>query len=194
MTGATPPNKRRVLPAALLLTLAAMACSPFSAMDQGPQTVDGVVIIEPSGPWSIYSDAADGTTQAWTRNGPRLDLLMFILNVPDNTALFGGKNPPVFRAGMTEIEIVEAVADGLTQLGLSRVEFSDVRPADFGTLPGFRAQLSLVDGSGLAKRGLLYGANQDGTLHLMLFQAAELHYYDAIRPDVERIFRSIRVL
>jgi len=194
MTGANPPDRRRLpLLAALMLAIVA-ACSPFSAMDQGAQTVDGAFVIEPSGPWSLYLEGDDGMTQAWTRNGPRLDVLLFILNVPDNTVLLGGDNPPVFRAGMTEVEIVEAVADGLTQLGMNRVEFSDIRPADFGTLPGFRAQLSLVTDGGLAKRGLLYGSSHGGVLHLMLFHAAELHYYDAIRPDVERMFRSIRIL
>ena len=70
---------------------------------------------------------------------------------------------------------------------MSKVEGKGLRPATFGAAKGFRFELSLLTQEGLAKRGLAAGTVQDGKLQLIVYLAADLHYYDQYRNEVEGI-------
>ena len=92
---------------------------------------------------------------------------------------------------MTPIEVAEFVVASLSQVGMAQVETTNLSPAKVGGRPGFRFDLSFALENGLEKRGFAYGFLQDKKLHLILYSAARLHFYDRDDENVENLVRSI---
>jgi len=98
---------------------------------------------------------------------------------------------PVFRADMTETEIVEFVVDSVAAMGYQRPEPANLRAANFGTAPGVRFELTTQTSEGLAVGGTALLARVGDDLHVLVFLAPNEHYLGAAMPEVEAIFSSV---
>jgi len=180
----------RVTPILLAAALAACAIPRIEAEPPGRHQVGDAYTITTSRSWSR-------STGSWgevrTIDGVTLGRLQTWAGIGDGELLgmVEGQTLPAFRADFTPLEVTELVADTIEALSPGAdVVVTDLRPAPFGSRPGFRFSYEYVDG-GLPTRGVALGAVHDGQLDLILFAAPAEHYFDLYWPEVEQIIASV---
>ena len=178
---------------ALTVLLLAAACTPpiVATPPQEPIQV-GFYSVTPQIEWNREMMSS---RENWTVDGYALQALRFYA-VPDGATLGGGKDPegkaPVFRKAMLPNEIQEFFVETLATGGWANVKPSGLKPAKFGSLPGFRFSFTMVEKGGLEYEGMVIGAVKDDELHLILYSGARLHYFPKYKAAAEKVFASIR--
>ncbi len=204
----------RLLPALLLLTILAACGGQYSLVKTDRQVIGQAYSVEPQLEWSRQSvrfpvdpkwQETGETTRAfhfyeiWTVDGFRLQSLFLFEGVPDGDPLFPRtdipqERLPVFRGTMQAGEVSQFVVASLSQLGNNAIEARNLRPASFGTLPGFRFELAYFSQTGLKFDGMAVGTVNRGILHLILFTGARSYHFPKYRDAVERLFDSIEFI
>ena len=198
---------------ALAALLALSACgSNYKLVDSDRRAIGKAYSVEPQITWSTFSvtvPAGDEmkernvTTgnqyQIWTVDGTKLQALYLYQGLGEGAALFPGQGLekqefPTFRSDMRAPEIVEFVEDSIGRLGNTQVTAQNLRPAAFGSLPGFRFELTYLSPTGLERESTALGVVNAGVLYLILYDGASHYYYPKYRDQVERIFSSIQVI
>ena len=196
----SPPMRRIVL---LLAILAGVTgCNTVVGLDR--TRIGESFSVEPQIRWSsLY---AGGNSLVWTVDGPALESLRLVKDVADGQPLLGttittpgpagGKTPtdkqPRFRATMTPTEIMELVMDTWALLGALQMETSGLHPYKFGSVAGFRFDLTFVWPDGVEARALIAGGVVQRRLQLIVYEGTRLHYFDKHRPAVDRLMDSVR--
>jgi hypothetical protein len=196
--------RRRTLLAALVPAMALTGCAaplgPPTLVGSSRQTVNGISV-EPQTAWTrlparvVLGGAAPG--EIWTIDGPLLDRLRFHGAVAPGAPLdyqARGQTLPQFRAGMGPSEIAELVTDTVAARGNSDVEMLALAPAPFAGLEGFRLDYRFLNADGLELLGRARGAERDGRLYLIVFEAAADHYFARLAPTVDRLMDSARLV
>jgi len=139
--------------------------------------------------------------RTWTLDGPDLNHLMFYVDIKDREHVFlqlptarqrrKGEGA-LYRAGISESEAVELIADGLSAYGLVTPKIEKVSPAQFGAQSGFSFELSFATERGLRYQAIGIGEIQQNTLSYALYYAPSEYYFTRNKADVEAVFRSIR--
>lgn len=188
---------RRIAAIAVLL-IALAACAQYSLVKAKTQKIGGAYTVEAQIDWN---KRAEGKLEWWTVDGPGLEVLRFFKGLDDGDALFTrpagmakGIKFPAYRAGMTASEVMEFVVESLGRAGAADLEARGLQPAQFGSVPGFRFELTFATGSGLEMRGLAAGAVIEDALHLILYTGTRVHYFPKYRDDVERLLGSIELI
>ena len=83
---------------------------------------------------------------------------------------------------------------GIARGGAGEVQASKLRPAQFGSVPGFRFDLTFLSKSGLEMDGLVAAAVIEDKLYLILYTGARIHYYPKYRDHVEQLLASIEMI
>jgi hypothetical protein len=86
----------------------------------------------------------------------------------------------------------ELFADALQSLGLVNVAASGLRPAPFGSRPGFRFELRYDTPRGLSYRGLVLAEIAGGTLSFLVYDAPAEHYFERDLAGVETLLASLQ--
>ena len=177
---------------AVLAVLTVLAgCAAYSLVDAKRQTIGDAYTVQPSIQWS-KADA--DKVEIWTVDGPDLEMIRFFRGLSDGDRLFSAKDDvklPTYNPDMKASEIMEFVVDSIARAGAGNVDGTALRPAQFGTVPGFRFDLSFTSGDGLWFDGLAIGATIDDKLHLILYTGARQHYFPKYRDEVERMIGTI---
>ena len=186
---------------ALAILLFAAACvMPPATVQPDEQVEIAFYTVTPQIEWNraIYSMSGEN----WTVDGWGLQALRFFAvpngqSLVQNRSTFGKPLPPdektpVFRSTMTPNEVREFFVETLATGGWAKVKTTALKPAKFGSLPGFRFGFSMLDEDGLEYDGLAYGAMRGEELHLIVYSGTRLHYFPKHKKTVENLFRSIR--
>lgn len=182
--------------AALLLGCCVAACGDrFSLVEPGSAPVgDAFTVTTPI----AWNEIEPDQRIIWTRNGIGLDEIVFFpdLEAGDSLVVQRGQarkvTPmPALDPAMAPSDIMDLVVDTVTRTGGAEVTATDLRPAPFGGLPGFRFALSYYTDQGLKTRGLVAGAHRGDRLHLIIFTAPAQHFFTTYRGPVEAIFESV---
>ncbi len=188
---------RRIATIAILLVTLA-ACTHYSLVEAKTQKIGGAYTVEAQIDWNKH---VEGKVEWWTVDGPGLEVLRFFKGLDDGDALFARPAGtakdikfPAYRAGMTASEVMEFVIDSLGRAGAAEVEARGLQPAQFGSVPGFRFELTFATGNGLEMSGLAAGAVIEDVLHLILYTGARIHYFPKYREEVERLLGSIEMI
>jgi hypothetical protein len=179
-----------ILLLALPLVLSACALPRITAEPPGRHQVGDAYVITTSQRWTR---GASPGGEMRTIDGFALGRLQTWAGLGEGESLAAaeGRTLPAFRADFTAIEAAELVADTIEALSTGAdVEVTDLRPAPFGSRPGFRFSYRYLDG-GLPTRGMALGAVHDGRLDLILFAAPAEYYFDLYQPEVERIMTTV---
>lgn len=162
---------------------------------------DNSLAVTPPREWnkisaSVFTDIR--TVEDWTQNGPYLDGISFVTGLKDGKALVhqrsrDDRQVPKFRANMTPPEIV-AIIESLFRVRGGAVDFTTtaLSPRPFLGANGFQFEYTHLDGDEVRRKGRAVGAVIEGRLYLILFDAAQAHYYEASLPDFEAIVNSAR--
>jgi len=182
--------------AVLLISLT--ACAQYSLVKATTQEIGGAYTVEAQIDWNKH---AEGKVEIWTADRPGLDALRFFKGLDDGDALFirpvGASKEiqfPAYRSGMTASEVMEFVIDSLGRAGAADLEARGLQPAQFGSVEGFRFELTFATASGLEMSGLAAGAVIEDALHLILYTGARVYYFPKYRDDVERLLGSIEMI
>jgi hypothetical protein len=137
----------------------------------------------------------------WTLNGPYLDNLTFIGGVQSGEPLVRfqsrkeWRQVPNFRADMQPNEIADLVETFYRVRGGSvRFETTALRPRTFLGHPGFEFDYQRLGGDEVERRGRAAAAVIGSRLYMIVFDAAQMHYFPAALPEVERIVESARLV
>jgi hypothetical protein len=201
----------------LLLTVLAFisGCTHYTAVPPERRTIGGLYSVNSNVSWS---EADEGGMRLWTIDGPLLEALRFV-TLNDGDTLFQSSDKeaklPRFRAHMTPNEVVEffvaslkSVSGGVDTHQLSKgmvqpaqiragsinaasIDVKNLRPANFGKVPGFRFDFSFLSKEGLERQGIAFGSIHEGKLLLMVYSGAKEYYFDRHKQDVETIFSSV---
>lgn len=180
---------------ALLSLVLLAACTGYRAVGPGPVSI-GALSVQPASPWNKAPIKFAGR-EFWTREGVYLDHIIFIDGLPDGKPLFVVDKRAefgLFRAHMLPSDVMELTESSLAKLyGSALIETRNLRPAPFGNKPGFRFDYGYVSALDVPMKGLAAGAIIDGRLYLILYEAAETHYFEAGLPEVEALIRSAAI-
>jgi hypothetical protein len=177
----------------LLAIVSLAACTTYGSVGVERRTIAGLYSVAPQIEWNRH---ADGDLEVWTVDGPLLNSLQFTSAIEDGDRLYrveDREEVPRFRSTMSEGEVMEFVVDSFAAAGAQKVEATGLVPAQFGSRPGFRFDLSFQSGDGLDKLGTVIGMLIDGKLYLILYTGAAQHYYPKHKPTVEALFASIQM-
>jgi hypothetical protein len=162
---------------------------------------DDSIAVTPPREWNkisarIFTDIH--VVEDWTQNGPYLDGISFVTGLKDGKALVyqrsrDDRQVPKFRSNMTPPEIA-AIIESLYRVRGGSVDFKTVSlaPRPFLGTNGFQHDFEHLDGDEVRRKGRAVGAIIDGRLYLILYDAAQSHYYNASLPDFEAIVNSAR--
>ena len=152
----------------LIVFLFIGGCTHYTAVPAERRAIGDLYSVKSNVAWS---QADEGGIQVWTINGPLLEALRFV-TLNDGDTLFPSTDKdaklPRFRAHMTPNEVVEffvaslkSVSGGVDTHQLAKgmvrpagisagsinagsIDVKNLRPADFGRLPGFRFDFSFL--------------------------------------------------
>lgn len=140
--------------------------------------------------------------KVFTMNGWALDQLILTDGLPVGQSMVSqvsrnqrrtdDKQVPLVRAGMSELELVEFVADSMAFWDMQQITSDEVRPASFGPHEGVAFEISARRPNGLAMKATGVAAQAGNRVYLILFISTREHYFDALKADVDRIAASVR--
>lgn len=140
----------------------------------------------------LHSDS-----RIWTRDGILLDQLMWLAPIVHEQTLFVSQDPkqlvyPTFRKEMLPNEVEELVRDSLTrQLGSqASVTTSNLRPKRFAGERGIAFDLQIEFADSATQRGYAGAVIIDDALHVAIYRAAQLHYFDKHWPAASAVIDS----
>lgn len=179
---------------ALTVLLLAAACVPPIVVTAPREPIQiGFYNVTPQIEWNREMMSP---RENWTVDGYALQALRFY-SVPDGAMLSGRVDPegkaPAFHKSMLPNEIQEFFVETVAGAGWAKVKPRGLKPAKFGTLPGFRFSFTMVEEDGLEYEGMVKGVVKDDELHLILYSGTKLHYFPKYKKTVEKIFASIRM-
>ena len=180
---------------ALLLLLvtgcAGMNRPAYTLVEPRVRPIDDFYTVEPGIAWTSWSK---DKIEAWTIDGYELQRLRFFKGVAEGEPIFpAGKDAerrPRFRTAMTPSEIAEYVVESIFG---ARILPTDVRPATFGGVPGFRCEVLYHTRDGVNRQGLVAGAVVKNKLHVIVYDGVRLHHFGKYRADAERVIDSVKL-
>lgn len=188
-----------------LLAASLSGCVPaYSLVRPGVQTA-GSMQVTVSGNWNeapgSVTPSSRKDSRTWTQDGLLLDRMLIIPGVPDGEPLFVSRDKsaalPPFRADMLPNEIEELVESSIVKLygeGNAAVNTANLRPQKFAERTGFMFDIEAAVSGSPDYRGMIGAFVAEERLYLLVFLAAEPHYYDKHRDRAAAIIKSAGVL
>jgi hypothetical protein len=199
-----PSSRFRAITFAVVATFALVGCSHYAQVGPGAYaiherldvTLDTSWNRQVAGPGNIWPET-------WTKNGPLLDVLHVAPAIEDGRALvrlpeLALREFPRFRSGSSAADIVELVQGTLAKAkqGGDFVPIV-VEPTKIAGQAGIRFEFQFGTGGdgGIEtdRHALGYAFEYEKRLYLILFHAAEIHFFPSLRPIAEAIVASARL-
>ena len=188
-------NRMRVCIVTLCLFLA--ACAGFKAVEgDKPVTIGNGVTVVPQVAWS---QATNNTSLGpmWTIDGIGLNELHFYTAIAPGRPLMTIPGVQLrdlgrYEGTMLADDVMNLLASTLDKAGHQQIRTAALRPAPFGTITGFRFDVSYVTMDGLQMKGMVLAAQRGGRLDYIMFTAPAEYYFDRYAPTVERLFASVQ--
>jgi hypothetical protein len=169
-------------------------CAAYSLVEVKRHTIGDAYSVQPSIQWSkITADKVE----IWTVDGPDLAMIRFFRGLKDGDPLFTARDDvklPTYNPAMKASEVMEFVVDSISRAGAGNTDGTNLRPAQFGTTPGFRFELSFTSSDGLWFDGLVMGATIKDKLHLIIYTGTRQYYFPKYRDEVERMIGTIETI
>lgn len=188
---------KKFLAVSSMALLAACVATP-SAVQPGMFEPDTGFTVSLEEAWSYFPPNFNQATVGGylTRDGFYLNRV-HLITLEDGDSMIAGKGGdierPYFHAGMTELEIVEMVTNSLTAIGYTTMEADEIRPAMVDGQPGMAFTLQGKWENGANIKGDVLAVPVGSDLHMMMFLAPELHYYEALQDSVEAMMASMNL-
>jgi len=194
---------RHIASLGLLLLLA--ACAGYKLVPPVQTTVANFAVA-PDIAWSQASQTglqSSAPLAIWTVDGPALDQILFIGGVKSGDPLFTlanrgtdeQKKNNAFRDAMAPSEIAELWESVFAQFGgTTLAQASNVEPARFGGIEGFKFDFAYTPKDEVERRGVVYGAVKDKKLYLIYYAGTKLYHYGLRLPNAMKTIESARIV
>lgn len=170
------------------------SCASYSLVNPGAVAV-GDFDVSPTQSWNQASGKVFGR-QLWTQDGQLLNTIIFFDGIQDGQPLFKITKKAehgIFKSTMLPNEIAELTESSMAKvMNTSATKVSDLKPVDFLNGRGFEFTLSYVNSSDVPMKSLARAAVRNNKLYMILYNAAEMHYYDRSIQEVEAIMASAK--
>jgi hypothetical protein len=192
----------------MILLLAALALSGCAAMQPeytlvppGEVSVaQGTLTVFPQEPWNRLPKSSHGIAdeEAWTQNGPVLDVVRFIGAVPEGQAIVKQKadddrKVPVFHASMTPQDLTSMIESAYRiRADVKVFETTGVKPAIFLGEHGVQFDYSYMRDDSVRRLGRSMIAVSGGRLYVMSLDGTALHYFNADLHAFEALAASAK--
>lgn len=191
---------RRLLAVSTLAVLT--ACTAYSLVPTTPTSVANFQV-ESDITWNKANRLrieSSAPVEFWTADAPGLNSILFIGGVKDGGYVLRQSgttetvNNLVFHKGMTATEIVELWESAITKLNQTSIaKGSNIRPAQFGGVPGFKFDFTFVNKDEVDRSGVGYAAVKDGRLYMIFYSGTKLHHYGLRLASAVRIMESAKI-
>lgn len=190
----------RIILIALAAALSLTACQHYASIGPGAYDIHQKLLVDLDRTWNRQVEGPGRLCpESWTSNGPLLDALCIAPAIADGgTVLSEGKDAPKFRSGMNPTDLLGIIQTGLSQtIKASDFVLVALQPATVAGYEGIRFEFKF--GAGTAgeaetdRHALGYAFEADKRLYLILFHAAEIHYFPMMMQGVEKIVASARL-
>jgi hypothetical protein len=187
-----------ILCACLMLS----GCVAFQAVEASkPFKVSNDITVDPQIDWARPGDLAainTGGGTLWTVDGLGLDEMRFLTDIAQGKPLLrvsgvDTTNLGHYESAMLPDDVMDLLAATLGKAGNQQVRAANLRPAPFGSAPGFRFDFGYLTKDGLQMKGTALMAQRNKKLDLIIFVAPSEYYYDHYAPIVDRIFASVKL-
>ncbi len=173
------------------------ACNQHTVVESGQQTIDSF-LVQTSNQWNLiprqFSTAGLPT---WTVDGGSLNSLTFISEIKDGETLFPNtdkKKFDTFNKDMLPTELVELVESTLLLSYNAKVtNKGQLKPIKIGGSQGFDFEFEFVGDDEITRKAYVAAAIKNEQLHLILFQATKIHYYDELIDSVKYIVNTATI-
>lgn len=171
-------------------------CVPGFTLVRPSDTFVGgnALIVTPGVAWNMLPTRRDQTDweETWTRNGPLLETITFVGGLPEGKALVkqrkkSDRQVPLFRADMTPQDLVSMVEASYRTRGVTVFDIESVDPVDFLGGQGLNVRFKYAPNDGISKKGTCVMRVVDGKLYAMKLEGVASHYFDAARPEFDRM-------
>ncbi|MBL8808013.1 MAG: hypothetical protein JNN22_14295 [Rhodospirillales bacterium] len=186
-----------------VLTLS--GCAAYSALEPKSTDVGQRLALTPDRTWSRASAQVQSDwAEVWTIDGPLLNSFRVAAGIESGKPLVArrgeaAKALPVFRKGMALEDMVDLVQSTLANTaGAKDFVPISVRPEKVAGQDAVAFEFTYGTGTAGSsietdRRALGTAFEADGRLYVLLFEAAEVHYFEKLRPAAEAIIRSARL-
>lgn len=172
---------------ALLLAVALSGCAVWTRLDGGPVSHAGVAIVAPAD-WVHLSAKKDGLLI--TKDGILIQSIQ--LDYLEGDKIFP-KSKQSFVKGTPAQDLAQRVVGELRQApGMSGLEVKQVEPAMVAGRAGFRALTEWKNERGATYQRIVAGAEVDGGLLLVQYQALKRFFFSRDLPEFERVLLSVK--
>lgn len=172
-------------------------CAAYTGIDAGkPIPVGNNITVTSEIAWAKATyPGLDGTL--WTADGVALDAMMFFTGIESGKPLIqvnGQDKTDVrkYKVGMVPDDVMELAASNLGKMSYHQIATSNLRPAPFGSVDGFRFDLTGSTQDGLKVKGMALGAQRNNKLDLLLFVAPDEYYFGRYADTVDKLFASVK--
>lgn len=196
----------KTLVAITLIALLLSGCmtTQYALVDSGSSQVGALQVSAVDEGWNlvpgILTQHLPPKSSIWTRDGVLLDQLMLLGPIAHEQTLFVSKTPdtlvfPTFRQEMLPNEIEELVQATLTrQIGSNAVvATSNLRPRRLANQRAVAFDVLTQFSDGATQKGYVTAAIVDEALYVLIYQAAQLHYFDKHWDAASAVIDSARL-
>jgi len=183
--------------ASVLAVLTACGAPPGLVRPNEPVKVARIFEVTSPIEWARYRFY---NGEIWTVDGTALNRILYLTNIRDKYHVFGDikatKRRPdgaFYRKGMDASELEAVFRDGFTQLGLSNVKTTNLRPYPLGDTTAFRFDVTFDVGHGLSYNGHVTFFERKEKLNLVWYSAPIEYYYPRDHLAVEKLLADIRI-
>ena len=179
--------KKLVVICALILN----ACTAYSLVEPGKIDVGGAYYVTVDSAWSR---SQHGHIHSLTKDGFAIQAIQLSTGVKEKEHFFTAPTQleqPPYKKDLSLIELQQFIHDSFVASGAEKISFSEIRPESFGGAQGIRAEFDFYTKSGLHKRAIIAGAQNDGKFYFILYHAPNLYFFDKNKQDAEDIIRSV---
>ncbi len=185
-------------PDAAAIRFAVAAGAPGVSGD--PSAIRRPLTIDPGPGWRrLPGGASEIAGEAmWTWGGPQTDRMAVISELPDGKAIASqapddDQKVPVFRAGMTMLDLASMLEVSYRVNGVTVFDFEAIEPAEFLGGAGVRLRYRYVSGIGFEKRGDCVMRVVGGKLYALKLESLANQAFDAVAPEFDRLVSGARL-
>lgn len=189
----------------ILMFLSGCVSTQYALLDSRTTQIGTLEVSSNDDRWNLApgiltQHLPDGSS-LWTRDGLLLDQLMLLGPIAHEQTLFVSNNPdtltfPTFRKEMLPNEIEELIQATLSrQLGAGAVvTTSNLRPQRLGSERALAFDALIEFNEGATQKGYVTALIVDQALYVIMYQGAQLYYFDKHWEAANAVIESVRVV
>jgi hypothetical protein len=182
----------------LLCVLALAACQNYTLVKKEQTSIDGISLM-PVGGWNTVPDIQTfNGVPTWTADGTYLNAILFFPKIGDGSPLIkprAEEKYPNYSSSMLPNEVMEMTKSTFAKMFATTIT-DEGELAPYKTASGMAYQFSFnfADQDGLTRKILATAQVKDKQLYMVVYYAANMHFYDKDLPNVQQMMQSMTVM